>query len=114
MSAFERFNLGVTTPYDEPCYQLGRPNCTKWSILEANQYIHQLQRIFKLPEGCAFRIMDNPHDFGTYKTVGIIYDPSNEEHINFIHQVDDEGPANWDAQAIENLKLADYPFSECV
>lgn len=75
------------TPFDEPCAQVGRdPDASVRSRQEALAYRAALTAALGLPpEGYAFEVVDNLHDFGTYSTVrlrcptdGALYDEAYE------------------------------------
>lgn len=98
------------TPFDEPCAQIGRdPDASARSRQEALAYRAALIAALGLPpEGYAFEIFDNRHDFGTYTTVrlrcptdGTLYDEPYET-------LAENGLAHWH----EAMMPAPYDYSE--
>ena len=62
------------TPLDENCCQVGDSNYHEEARKEINAFIGQLRRMFgKEPEGCRYKITSNPHDFGTYLELDIVF-----------------------------------------
>lgn len=101
-------HLSGTTPYDERCAQVGSNDYMKNARMEAHAYIRQLTRTFGAnPEGTKFILANNPHDFGTYIDIRFFYDDENEAHLNFMKLID-EGCAEWDASALDELKSKGY------
>jgi hypothetical protein len=93
-----------TTPADEDCAQVGTSNYQERAKKEAEIFIRQLERQFgPPPEGAAFRIKSNPHDFGTYYEVALSFDDDNPRAAGYAFKVDEEQAAEWDAQAIQEL-----------
>jgi len=67
--------------------------------------IHQFERLCGEPPPAAFfRIHENPHDFGTYLSVAIHFDPADEDAIAYAYRCDEESPKQWDLAARLELK----------
>ena len=105
LSTTECLELGCT-PYDEPCAQVGSDDYYDRAKIECRAYINQLKRSFPIPSeiDAWYSITSNPHDFGDYYDVVIKYDESNDDACNFAQSVDDNLPANWDTEALQELK----------
>ena len=95
-----------TTPYEENCQQLGPNYDSIMAKLEAKTLIKQLERQFPKPEGVYYTIKSNPHDFGYYYSVRLVYDDNDENHQEFVNKVEDNFPKNWDEQSL--LTLEEY------
>lgn len=93
-----------TSPSNEQCVQVGDDNYRQLAILEANILIDQLCRTFpKAVElGLKFKTVWNPHDFGSYLTVNIVYRTDREDH-DFVYEIERNFPENWDEISISRL-----------
>ena len=57
--------------------------------------------------GCApFSVMANPHDFGTYYSVAVHFDPNDADAVAYACRCDDEAPDQWDMAARSELEAA--------
>lgn len=92
-----------SSPYGEPCAQVGSPDYHTRSRIECRVFADQLRRLFPPPAGGAIRILREPHDFGSYLTVVAEFDPNSEESVNWAYRIEAEGPEHWDAEAKEQL-----------
>jgi len=98
-----------TTPFDEPCCQLGDENYTRDSILECRVLQRQIIRsIGTPPDGSHFYRRSCPHDFGTYHELAYSFDDEDESHIKYMQMVESNFPAKWDDQSLKELKEGDY------
>ena len=96
----DHLDLG-SAPSDEDCAQLGVDD--EYPVRarrECRALINQLQRACgEPPPGARFRIMANPHDFGTYYSVVIDFAPEDEDAVAYAYRCDEESPAQWDRAA---------------
>ncbi len=107
ITPFEKLYLGPTPP-EESCAQVGRPNYREQALKECRAYMRQLVRVFgEPPSGARFALTSEAHDFGTYYEVVIQYDVEDEPASAFAFRVEANLPAEWDAQAREELGLGD-------
>ena len=82
----EEFQLGTTVPHEEPCVQLGRPNYSAYSKMEANILMKQIVReLGTPPDGCSMKMIVCKHDFGIYYDVALVYNPENDELSIYVH-----------------------------
>jgi hypothetical protein len=96
----DHFDLG-SAPADARCAQLGvdddyesRARC------ECRALIHQFERVCgDPPPGTFFWIMANPHDFGTYYSVAVHFDPNDADAVAYAYRCDEEAPSEWDTAA---------------
>lgn len=104
----EYIELAQTTPWGETCAQVGDATYRKDSLIEAKTYIEQLLRkIGTNPTGTFFKIIDCPHDTGTYRDIKFIFDDDNETHMDYMQQVED-GFEKWDEESIIILTESEY------
>ena len=105
----EMLNLSCS-PSDEPCAQINDPEYQAKAIKECQAYIRQLRRVMgEPPAGARLKLRYNPHDFGTYLSVVIEFDPRDEIQVEYAYKCDAEAPANWDAEARAELELVTAP-----
>ena len=105
----DRYELGTTVPHEEHCSQVGAPNFSITSRMEARALISQLLRIHgPEPQGAVLKIISCPHDFGTYYDVAVEYDDASEEAEAYMLKIDGGVPDNWDEQARKELEAEDY------
>lgn len=91
-------------PLDEPCAQLGEPDYSARARRECRAFIGQLERQFgEPPSGACLKITQNPHDFGTYLDVEVIFDDSVEEAVEWAYNIEANLPASWDEAALAEL-----------
>jgi hypothetical protein len=105
----EILNIG-STPYDEPCAQVGRTDYNRLSIIECRAFANQCHRMLESQYGPEYtvvvRIKSFPHDFGSYKEVVVEYTPgTNDDQALWLESAD---IANWDDEAKEYLQSCGY------
>jgi hypothetical protein len=99
-----------TVPCDEPCASVGQPDYSTRARLEARAYVAQLQRAFPdaVAAGVYFRIKSNPHDFGSYLSVQVVFDDDDEAQTEWAYMIEDELPIAWDDDARNELAAHGY------
>ena len=105
----DRYELGTTVPHEEQCSQVGAPNFSITSRMEARALISQLRRLHgPEPEGAVLKLISCPHDFGTYYDVAVEYQDDSEEAEAYMLKIDGGVPDTWDEQARKELEAQDY------
>jgi hypothetical protein len=105
----ETFELGTTTPHDEPCSQVGTLNFQMLSKIEARVFINQMLRVVgEGPGGARLKTISCPHDFGTYTDVAVSYNDEDEDERDWMLKCEANMPCKWDEQAIKELTEAGY------
>ena len=101
----DHLDLG-SAPSDEDCAQLGvDDNYVARAKRECRALINQFKRICgDPPPGAHFRIMANPHDFGTYYSVAIHFDPNDQDAVAFAYRCDEESPSEWASGGRESVR----------
>ena len=95
-----------TTPVEEQCQQVGPNYDPAKARLEAQTMIAQLQRKFgSPPDGVRFKIKSNPHDFGSYYSIEIIFDGDNESATDYAYKVEGDFPEYWDDESKKALGI---------
>lgn len=103
------FSLGTTVPHEEPCIQLGKPNYSAFSKMEANALTEQIVReLGEPPGGCKMKLSTNPHDFGTYYDVVLEYDDSKADNVEWMLKVESSIPYKWDNISLLKLRKSGY------
>jgi hypothetical protein len=101
--------LGTTVPHNEPCSQVGSPDYSRLSRMEATAFIEQIKReIGNPPPGVSLRIKSNPHDFGSYLDVVVRFDDDSVEAVAYACNVEEHMPMDWDDDAIVQLTELGY------
>lgn len=88
-------------PSDEDCAQRGMDDdYAARARRECRALIQQFKRTCgDPPPGAHFRIQENPHDFGTYLSVAIHFDPDDPDAVAYAYRCDEESPDQWDMAA---------------
>jgi hypothetical protein len=97
-------------PVDEPCASVGQPDYWPRARLECRAFINQLERAFPdaVAAGVYFKIKSNPHDFGSYLSVQVVYDDDDEAQTEWAYMIEDELPIAWDEDARNELAAHGY------
>lgn len=93
-----------STPHDEECTPLGAPDYERRGRFECRVLGRQIIRMFgEPPAGANLTVKANPHDFGTYYELAVMYDADNEEAARWAYNVESNSPDKWDATARAEL-----------
>jgi hypothetical protein len=99
-----------TVPVDESCAAVGQPDYQKRARLEARAFIAQLERTFPdaVAAGVYFKVKSNPHDFGSYLSVQVVFDDEDEAQTEWAYTIESELPNTWDDDARNELAANGY------
>jgi hypothetical protein len=94
-----------STPYDEPCAQVGSDDYKNRAEKEMDTYISLLERLFPeaLSKNINFKKKWFQHDFGTYGEVCMYWNTENEESDSYVYEIEKRLPESWDKVAMEEL-----------
>ena len=99
----DRMDLG-SAPSTEDCAQVGTEDYYPRARKECRAYIAQLRRMFgDEPAGARLTVTSNPHDFGTYLSVAVEFDPAVEAAADYAFRCESAGPQEWDEIARTEL-----------
>ena len=102
----ESFSLGPT-PCGESCEQLGPDYNPVKARQECRAFIAQLIRLHgEPPFGARLRGSSNPHDFGSYLEVEVVFDDDEPDAAAYAYKLEAKTPEGWDHAAIEELRAA--------
>ena|ERR1035441_5251117 len=88
-------------PSDETCQQVGTAGYDSIAARnECKRFVALLTKLFPPVEGARFTIKSNPHDFGNYYDVEILYDSSNAAAVDYAYRVEANTPSTWDADVL--------------
>lgn len=90
----EMLNIGGT-PYGEACVQVSENNYEAAMRFEAEQYKNMLAEEYPEPENGYFKVKSFRHDFGVYYEVVAMYDPDDEEAVDWALEAE-SGIEEWD------------------
>ena len=99
-----------TVPVDDPSASVGQPDYSTRARLEARAFVAQLQRAFPdaVAAGVYFKIKSNPHDFGSYLSVQMVFDDDDEAQTEWAFTIEGELPNTWDDDARNELAAHGY------
>lgn len=106
-----------STPYDESCAQVGKPNYSKQMRIETTAFIAQLRRVHPEPDfpDAAFSpyyaVKSFPHDFGSYHEVCAIFDSDHEASVKWAYDAESLDIPNWDSESLQFLEAHNYDRS---
>lgn len=104
--------LSQTTPWGEPCSQVGADDYLKNARIEVRAYIEQLKRTLGInPKGSFFKVFRCPHDFGTYLDIRFYYDDEDQSHVAYMLDVE-TGCDKWDGEARKYLRERNYMVTD--
>ncbi len=93
-----------SAPYEENCVQVNsNTNYMPAMRAEAIKFKEMLERRFaKLIEstGIYLRIARNPHDFGSYLSLQVVYDDENEKQSDAAYFIEANCPETWDDDTV--------------
>lgn len=104
------------TPCEEPCAQTGSNEYDHIQMqkIEIEVFLEHIQRnIGKPPKGfIRWKKAANPHDFGTYYTLQVVYDENTagETFWNWINKID--SIQTWDRQDLQSLQDKGYAMEK--
>lgn len=94
-----------TVPYDEKCVgvQEGLPA----QLVEARRFVEMLEDRFSGFNKIRFKINRNPHDFGTYVDISLMYIELDKESLQQAQFVEMNIPSVWSDDTV-------YKYPECM
>lgn len=97
----ERIDLGCC-PAEEDAVQVGTPDYARNAKAQCRAYVEAIRAVCgREPEGARLMVAANPHDFGTYYSVEVRYDPANKEAADYAFGCDAKAPTTWEEAGIE-------------
>jgi hypothetical protein len=92
----QELSLGGNPP-DEDCVQVTKGNYSAVQRQETEAYKRALIKFLgEPPEGVRFKITNNPHDFGSYYDLVVIFDDDDEAQTKYAFACESDGPATWE------------------
>jgi hypothetical protein len=104
----EFVDLGVTTPPNEECAQVGSKtyDYPTHARKEGRALINQLRRVLgPEPPRAGLQLKAHDHDLGTYVTVVCRYDSEDAVAAAYAERCDVECPREWDDEARKELGI---------
>ena len=105
-SKYDFIELG-STPSGEDCVQVNdRENYIPAMRKECERYKTMLEAKFPIPDNVTahFKIKNNPHDFGDYLEVAIVYYCEDEKSNQFALFIDSNIPEYWTETEVPEFK----------
>ena len=101
----KEFECIGTTPTEEGCVQLDSPNYYREVRVEIKAFTDQLIRVFgEPPPGVVFKTNRNLHDVGVYYDILIAYDDQQEQQLEYVMNMVNNLPENWDKKALVGMQ----------
>ncbi len=80
----------------EDCAQVGQPDYPEASKAECRAFIQAIKRVCgEPPDGAVLTIKSQPHDFGQYREVAVVYDAENQAAADYADKCDRQAPGTW-------------------
>ncbi len=98
-----------SSPWGETCVQVGQQDYATRAMRECEAFRAQLVRVYlaafgsALPNGAAVKVMQCPHDFGTYFEVHGVFEDTDTEAGDAVMWLEDNSPEVWDGEARQEL-----------
>ena len=103
---YDHLDLG-SAPSDEDCASAGDDDYDVRAQRECRALRRQFVRMLGEPPLLAcFGILVDPHDFGSYYSLVIHFDPNDPEAVAYAIRCDEEAPDQWDVAARLELDAA--------
>lgn len=103
--AYDYIDIGPS-PAGEGCAQVGDDDYREVCLMEMTAFMNQIHREFSsLFENANILLKKKfyPHDFGSYGSVVICYNPDDDESVNAAFTIEANTPEYWDDKAIEEI-----------
>jgi hypothetical protein len=83
-------------PAEEDCAQIGSPDYARDARAECKRYIEAIRKVCgPEPEGARLTIKSQPHEFGSYLEVAVVFDGNNEAAAAYAAKCDENAPKTW-------------------
>lgn len=100
------------SPWGEDCAQVGTPGYGFRAVAECKALRAQLVRHYQagcgsgLPEGVTLVTKVNPHDYGDYFEVNVVFEDDSKAAVDAAFWLEANLPEEWDEEAQEALREA--------
>jgi hypothetical protein len=86
-----------SSPWDEPCAQVGQPDYDEKAREECRRFIDVIRRhLGPEPDGARLAFRSFPHDFGDYLEVVCWFDTAIPASVEYAYRCESETPATWE------------------
>jgi hypothetical protein len=102
-------------PCEEPCVNLGTENYYPRARDECARYIELVRKkLGEEPPGAYLKVKSNPHDFGSYLSVVVVFDDDDEEARHYAFRCESEAPRTWqDDQPLPMKRYSVVAYLTC-
>ena len=102
----EEFDLGPC-PAEEDAIQIGHFDYPRDARKQCNAYIEAIRKVCgPEPEGARLRITTNLHDYGTYFSVAVRFDPDDRSAVDYALKVEGKAPTTWEEAGVPDPLLS--------
>jgi hypothetical protein len=92
----------------ENIYMAQLANYLRMQAIECEVLKNQLIRMFGECETVTIKSKSNAHDFGTYYSLCIYFNDDNETESEFVYNIEEKFPENWDEESLKELSEKGY------
>lgn len=90
------FWLG-SAPAEEQSVKLGSDDYVRNARIECRAYIAAIRKVCgHEPDGARLTVKSQPHDFGTYYEVAVVFNPDDQEAVEYAVKVERGVPTTWE------------------
>lgn len=83
-------------PSEEDAVQVGSPDYATEARAQCKRYIEAIRKVCgPEPEGARLTIKSQPHDFGSYLEVAVVFDGNNKAAAEYASKCDEHSPRTW-------------------
>ena len=83
-------------PAEEDCVQVGSPDYARDARAECQRYIEAIRTVCgPEPDGARLTVKAQPHDYGSYLEVAVVFDGDNAAACEYASKCDADAPKTW-------------------
>jgi hypothetical protein len=89
-------------PAEAACVQVGSPDYARDARTECRAYIDAIRKVCgPEPDGAHLTVKSQPHEFGSYYEVAVVFDPDDSAAAEYASKVDESAPTRWSDAGME-------------
>lgn len=101
MHGSEIYWLGPA-PAEEDCAQVGTADYARDAKAECRAYIEAIRSVCgPEPEGARLTIKSQPHDYGSYYEVAVVFDGNDPAACAYAAKCDEDSPTTWEQAGMQ-------------
>lgn len=89
-------------PAMEECIQVGSDDYARNAKTECRAFIEAIRKVCgHEPEGARLTVKSQPHDFGSYYEVAVIFDGNDQAAAEYAAKCDEKAPGTWEEAGMQ-------------